>query len=89
MYVSVENITQKSHLIKLGDLPFGTAFRVKDNLYIKPEVIDLPPTHPEHLVQVINIQNMFIAHWHKDTYIQPVRIRKAEIKYDDLYGEDI
>lgn len=89
MYISTVNITQKSHLVKLGDLPVGSAFRVKNNLYVKPEIIDPPPTHPEHLIQVINIQNMFVAYWHKDTYVHPVRIRKAEIKYDDLYGENI
>lgn len=89
MYVSVENITQKNHLVKLADLPTGTAFRVKDNLYVKPDVTDLLSIHPEHLIQVINIQNMFVASWHKDTYVQPVRIRKAKVEYDDLYGENI
>lgn len=91
MYVSVENITQKSHLVKLGDLPTGSAFRIKDDLYVKPDITFTgePPTYPDDLIQVINLQRMFIAHWHKDLCVQPVRIRKAEIKYDDLYGEDI
>lgn len=89
MYVSVKNITPKNHLVKLADLPTGTAFRVKDNLYVKPEVvIDLSFIPPKHLIQVINIQNMSIEYWHKCTCVQPVRIREAEIKYDDLYGED-
>ena len=89
MYVSTVNITPDPERIKLADLPTGTAFRVNNNLYVKPDVLSPPPVQPEHLLPVINIQQMLIAYWHKDTYVQPVRIREAEIKYDDLYGENI
>lgn len=91
MYVSVENITQKNHLVKLEDLPTGSAFRIKNDLYVKPDITFTgdPFPHPEDLIPVINIQNMFIAYWRKDLCVQPVRIREAKIKYDDLYGEDV
>lgn len=90
MYVLVKNITPKNHhLIRLEDLPVGSAFKVNDCLYMKPEVIDFPYTPLESLIPVINIQNMYVVYYNKDGYVQPVRIREAEIKYDDLYGEDV
>lgn len=90
MYVSTVNITPKNHhLIRLEDLPVGSAFKVNNNLYMKPEVIDFPYTPLESLIPVINIRNMYVVYYNKDSYVQPVRIRNAEIKYDDLYGENI
>lgn len=88
MYILVKNITPKNHhLIRLEDLPVGSAFKVNDDLYMKPEVIDFPYTPLESLIPVINIRNMYVVYYNKDSYVQPVRIREAEIKYDDLYGE--
>lgn len=84
MKISIENITKK-HLIKLEDLPTGSAFRVNNSLYVKTENIE--PS--ENLIQVINIQNMYITYWGKDAYVQPVRICEAEVKYEDIYDEDI
>lgn len=89
MYVSTVNITPDPERIKLADLPTGTAFRVNNNLYVKPDVLSPPPVQPEHLLPVISIQNMIITYWDKNTYVQPVRIRSADIKYDDLYDEKI